>query len=79
MGFLIAIILGLGILAAIGYVLIYLSLLWMAAVSGTACLIAILVFHAILGDNNMEIVVILGLLSGLGGLFLSIKILQGKK
>ena len=56
--FLIAIVLGLAAIAAIGYALIYLAVLWVWAVFGSSCLIAFLVLYAVLGENNSWIAIL---------------------
>jgi len=66
MGFVIAIILVLAVIAAIGFAIIYAAMVFLLVMVGASCLIAYAVIVTILGDNNAGIALLLAIPVGIG-------------
>lgn len=73
MGFVIAIILGLGLIAAIGYAIIYATVVIFLGVVGVSSLLAYAVFYAILGEGNAGTAMLLAIPLGIGAAALFFK------
>lgn len=78
MSLVIAIILLLIVIAAIGYAIIYAAMVFILVMVGASCLIAYAVIVTLIGDNNTGIAVLLAIPVGIGVAVLVSKYSQGK-
>lgn len=78
MGFLAAILIGLIALAAIGYAIIYATVVFLLAIVCAACLIAYFFLSFLLGDGNTGLAILLSVPLGIGMAVLIVKSFKGE-
>jgi hypothetical protein len=78
MGFAVAILAGLVVIAAIGYVIIYAATVLLLAVFGFSCLVAYFLLFFLLGDDHAGMAMILAIPVGIGVAVLFVKDFKGE-